>query len=64
MVLIALQQPQLMSYQLIGDSLLLRFAEQILYQDAQIGKPTYREAEKFHIIQGPAEIPDDFAKQL
>jgi hypothetical protein len=53
-----------MSYQLIGDSLLLRFAEQILHQDAEIGKPTYREAEKFHIIQGPAEIPDDFAKQL
>ena len=34
-----------MSYQLIGDSLLLRFAEQILYQDAEIGKPTHREAE-------------------
>jgi hypothetical protein len=34
-----LQQPQLGSYQLIGDSLLLRFAEQILHMEAKIGKP-------------------------
>jgi hypothetical protein len=35
---IQLQQPQLRSYQLIGDSLLLRFAEQILHMEAKIGK--------------------------